>query len=161
MQFDPPQGLITVLLSPPLSLPLSLPPSPPHSFLEISLVPVLSSTLPILDFAGFLYPLRSFIMDITLVYTIVVSSCFGLLMLINGLPLIARLVRYLSPLVSKHLIYRYVLHRHRFLGPWSRAGVLVQLIYIAGNGSHSNAGVLLLLRSTQLGALILEADAVS
>ena len=72
-------------------------------------------------------------MDISLIYAIIMSGSFGLLLLINGLPLIARLVRYLSPLVSKHLIYRYILHRHRLLGPWSRAHVLVQLIYIAGN----------------------------
>jgi hypothetical protein len=61
------------------------------------------------------------------------SGSFCLLLLINSLPLIACLVRYLSPLVSKHLIYRYILHRHPLLGPWSRADVLVQLIYIVGN----------------------------
>ena len=72
-------------------------------------------------------------MDISLIYAIIIGGSFGLLLLINGLPLIARLVRYLSPLVSKHLVYRYILHRHRLLGPWSRADVLVQLIYIAGN----------------------------
>ena len=72
-------------------------------------------------------------MDISLIYAIIIGSSFGLLLLINSLPLIARLVRYLSPLVSKHLIYRYILHRHRLLGPWSRADVLVQLMYIAGN----------------------------
>jgi hypothetical protein len=72
-------------------------------------------------------------MDITKVYAIIIGSSFGLLLLINSLPLIVRLVKYLSPLVSKHLIYRYVLRRHRLLGPWSRAGILVQLIYVAGN----------------------------
>jgi hypothetical protein len=72
-------------------------------------------------------------MDISQAYAIVVGGSFCLLLLINGLPLIARLVRYLSPPLSKHLIYRYVLYRHRLLGPWSRADVLVQLIYIAGN----------------------------
>jgi hypothetical protein len=72
-------------------------------------------------------------MDITKIYAIIIGGSFGLLLLINGLPLITRIVRYLSPLVSKHLIYRYILHRHQLLGPWSRAGVLVQLIYIAGN----------------------------
>ena len=72
-------------------------------------------------------------MEISTVYAITIGGCFGLLLLINSLPLIARLVRYLSPLMSKYLIYRNVLYRHRFLGPWSRAGVLVQLIYIAGN----------------------------
>ena len=72
-------------------------------------------------------------MDITIVYANIIGGGFGLLLLINSLPLIIRLVRYLSPLISKHLIYRYILHRHRLLGPWSRADVLVQLIYIAGN----------------------------
>jgi len=72
-------------------------------------------------------------MDASQVYGIVIGGIFCVLLLINGRPLIARLVRYFSPLISKHLIYRYVLRRHRFLGPWSRADALVQLIYIAGN----------------------------
>ena len=78
-------------------------------------------------------PPRSFIMNISQVYAIVIAGIFCVLLLINGHHWIARLVRYLSPLISKHLIYRYVLHRHRLVGPWSGAGVLVQLIYIAGN----------------------------
>jgi hypothetical protein len=49
-------------------------------------------------------------MDITLIYAIVISGSFCLLLLINSLPLIARLIRYLSPLVSKHLIYCYILY---------------------------------------------------
>ncbi len=64
-------------------------------------------------------PLRSFIMDISQTYAIIIGGSFCLLLLINSLPLIVRFVRYLSPLVSKHLIYRYVLHRHRLLGLWS------------------------------------------
>jgi hypothetical protein len=72
-------------------------------------------------------------MDISLIYAIIMGGSFLLLLLINGLPLITRIVRYLSPLILKHLIYRYTLHRHRLLGPWSRADILVQLIYIAGN----------------------------
>lgn len=72
-------------------------------------------------------------MDINQAYAIIVGGCFCLRLLINSLPLIARLVRYLSPLISKHLIYRYIFHRHRFLGPWSRANGLMQLIYIITN----------------------------
>lgn len=72
-------------------------------------------------------------MDISVIYAMVIGSSFCLLLLINSLPLITRLAKYLPPLVSKHLIYRYILHRHRLLGPWSRADVLVQLIYITGN----------------------------
>lgn len=81
-------------------------------------------------------------------YAIVVGSIFCVLLLLNGLPRLARLVGCLSRLISKHLIYRYVLHRHRFLGPWSRADVLLQLIYVAGNMiciipglSHTNVQV--------------------
>ncbi|KAH6706214.1 hypothetical protein BKA61DRAFT_436840, partial [Leptodontidium sp. MPI-SDFR-AT-0119] len=36
---------------------------------------------------------------------------------------------------SKHLTYPYLLHRHQSLGPWSRAQVLVQLIYMTANVS--------------------------
>jgi hypothetical protein len=39
-------------------------------------------------------------MDITQVYAIVIGGSFGLLLLINSLPLIARLVRYLSPRIK-------------------------------------------------------------
>jgi hypothetical protein len=37
-------------------------------------------------------------MNISLVYTIIMGGSFCILLLINGLPLIARLVRYISPL---------------------------------------------------------------
>ncbi len=72
-------------------------------------------------------------MDVSQVYAIVIGGIFCVLLLLNGLPWIARLVRYLSRVMSKHMIYRYVLHRHRLLDPWSRAGVLLHLMYIAGN----------------------------
>jgi hypothetical protein len=72
-------------------------------------------------------------MDLIQVYAVVMGGVFGVLLLLNGWPRIARLVRYLSPLALKHMVYRYILHRHGLLGPWSRAGVLLQLIYIAGN----------------------------
>src|SRR4051812_23060069 len=82
-------------------------------------------------------------MDLIQMYTIATGSIFGVLVLVNGWPWIARLVRYISPLVLKHMVYRHILHRHRLLGPWSRASVLLQLTYIAGNitcvslgGSH-------------------------
>jgi hypothetical protein len=72
-------------------------------------------------------------MDTSTIYAIVVGGSFCVLLLINGFPLFARLARHLAPLVSQHLVYRNVLDRHRLLGPWSRAGVMIQLIYLAGN----------------------------
>lgn len=68
-------------------------------------------------------------------YAIVLGGTFCILLVISGLPLIARCVRYLSPFVRTHLVYRNVLDRHRLLGPWSRAGVIIQLIYVIGNVS--------------------------
>ncbi|KAG9248447.1 putative metalloreductase [Calycina marina] len=72
-------------------------------------------------------------MDTSTIYAIVVGGSFCLLLLMNGFPLFARLIRYLAPLVSQHLVYCNVLNRHRLLGPWTRAGVMMQLIYFAGN----------------------------
>jgi hypothetical protein len=72
-------------------------------------------------------------MNLIQVYAVVMGGIFSVLLLLNGWHRIARLGRYLSPPVLKHMVYRYVLHRHGLLGPWSRAGVLLQLIYIAGN----------------------------
>ena len=84
-------------------------------------------------------------MDPNQVYAIVMGGMAFTLLLVNALPWLVRLCHYLSPLMSKHMVYHYLLHRHRLLGPWSRAGVLSQLIYIAGNiicvafeVSHSN-----------------------
>ncbi|OCT49043.1 hypothetical protein CLCR_04721 [Cladophialophora carrionii] len=72
-------------------------------------------------------------MDFSEVYAIAIGAVFGAALLLNGWPWISRCVRPLSPLTSKYLVYRYVLHRHRFMGPWSLAGVLLQLIYVTGN----------------------------
>jgi hypothetical protein len=125
------QGVITVLsLRSQISFPSFLPPFP--SFSRSPFFPPCPPQSSVSIYIASSYP-RLFIMDISLVYTIIMGGSFLLPLLINGLPLIAHLVRYLSPLVSKHLIYRYILHRHRLLGRWSRADVLVQLIYIAGN----------------------------
>ena len=72
-------------------------------------------------------------MDFDSFYALVLGSVFCILIFANTLPLLLRCSRYLSPLISKHMVYRYLLQRHRLFGPWSRAAVLLQLVYIAGN----------------------------
>ena len=72
-------------------------------------------------------------MDLNGVYALALGSVSCIFILANVLPLLVRLGQYLSPLISKHMVYRDLLQRHRLFGPWSRAGVLLQLIYIAGN----------------------------
>jgi hypothetical protein len=40
---------------------------------------------------------------------------------------------YVCLFMSKHLTYPYILNRHALLGPWSRADLLIQLVYLATN----------------------------
>lgn len=56
-------------------------------------------------------------METTQGYTIVLGGSFLILLLVRGFPLLVDLVNYLVPLISKHLVYRYVVHRHQLLGP--------------------------------------------
>jgi hypothetical protein len=49
-------------------------------------------------------------MNISLIYAIIIGSSFCLFLLINSLSLIARLIRYLFPLILKYLIYYYILY---------------------------------------------------
>lgn len=72
-------------------------------------------------------------MNANQVYAIVIASIFCVLLLINSRRWITHIVRFLSIIISKHLIYSYALRRHRYIGPWSRASILVHLVYIAGN----------------------------
>jgi hypothetical protein len=72
-------------------------------------------------------------MDINQYYATAAGGIVIIFVLVNFLPHITRLAKHISLLISKHYTYPYLLHRHRFLGPWSRADVLVQLIYIAAN----------------------------
>ena len=72
-------------------------------------------------------------MDINQYYATAAGGIVIIFVLVNFLPHITRLAKHISLLISKHLTYPYLFHRHRFLGPWSRADVLVQLVYIAAN----------------------------
>jgi hypothetical protein len=72
-------------------------------------------------------------MDINQYYATAAGGIVIIFVLVNFLPHITRLAKHISLLISKYLTYPYLLHRHRFLGLWSRADVLVQLIYIAAN----------------------------
>ena len=72
-------------------------------------------------------------MDITQKYAAAAGGVFFMFIVINLLPHITPLIRHISLLTSKYLTYPYLIHRHRFLGPWSPADGLVQLVYLTGN----------------------------
>ena len=69
-------------------------------------------------------------MDPSYIYALAAGGTF-LLIFLKYSPYIVRLTKY--KWVLKHLSYTYLVGRHRFVGPWSRAGVLIQLFYVSIN----------------------------
>jgi len=70
-------------------------------------------------------------MDIPQIYTTAAGGFFLVFILVNFL---SRTIRdRISLFTSKHLTYPYFFHRYRLLGPWTRSGLLVHLIYVAIN----------------------------
>ena len=112
--------------------------SPFFSFSFLSLLSPQPSPSPFL-FASFQFSLKEhqssshFIhfMDIPQIYATAAGGFFLIFILIKFL---SRTIRERIALFTfKHLTYSYFLHRHRFLGSWTRSAILVQLIYIALN----------------------------
>lgn len=80
-------------------------------------------------------------MDITQAYATAVGGIIVLFILVNSLSHIAQWIKLVHSFTSVHLTYPYLLGRHRFLGPWTRAGVLAQLIYMTANLFSLSYGV--------------------
>lgn len=57
----------------------------------------------------------------------------GLFFVANFLRLAQPLYQRVSRASSKHLFYTHLVRRHRYLGPWTPAGVLAQVVYLSGN----------------------------
>jgi hypothetical protein len=74
-------------------------------------------------------------MEITLAYAIALGGVLLTLLLINLLPRLPYLTFSTPPLLQRlmYLKYAYLVRRHQFLGPWTFADILVQVIYIASN----------------------------
>lgn len=72
-------------------------------------------------------------MEITQVYAIAAGSVFLIVIFVNLRPYITQCLEILSLMTSKYLVYPQIIHRHRYLGPWSLADVLLHLIYITVN----------------------------
>jgi hypothetical protein len=82
-------------------------------------------------------------------YAVAVGGVFCICFLIAMLPYLMPFMEKISLFAFKHLIYPQFLRRHRLLGPWTLAGIFIQLAYIAVNvfcfsfrvSSISNAGL--------------------
>lgn len=66
-------------------------------------------------------------MDIIDVCAITAGSIVPLLLLLHLRPYLIRFLKYVSVLTLKHLTYPYLVHRHELFGPWSRAGIAIQM----------------------------------
>lgn len=67
------------------------------------------------------------------IYGCILGGFFVLLLSIRCFPVIETSFHYISLFISKHMTLRLALRRHRFAGPWSRADVLIQLMYLVIN----------------------------
>lgn len=70
-------------------------------------------------------------MDTVAIYAIAVGGFFITLFLIRTLSRLSPLRSTMSVAISRHLTYPYFLERHHFLGPWTRASVLLHFSYVA------------------------------
>lgn len=72
-------------------------------------------------------------MEIPAIYAIAAGGIIFSFVLVKALYYLAPLKSIVSVLVSKYLIYPYFLGRSQFIGPWTRAGVLLHVVYLATN----------------------------
>ena len=72
-------------------------------------------------------------MEATQIYAIAAGSIFVLLTVLNSLLCILQKLYACNMLLLRHLIYPFLIRRHRFVGPWTRLGVLLRLIYLIAN----------------------------
>ena len=72
-------------------------------------------------------------MDLITVYAIAAGGIFVTLLLMRVASSLISLTSIIYVMASKHLTYPYLLNRHQILGPWTRANVLLYLVYGAVN----------------------------
>lgn len=73
-------------------------------------------------------------MDFIAIYAIAAGSILGTLFIVRAVSSLRNRTDIISVMVSKHLTYPYILDRHQLFGPWTRANVLLYLIYVVTNG---------------------------
>lgn len=72
-------------------------------------------------------------MDSSAIYAIAAGGIFVGLFLTRTLSIFTSWMDLFCVLLSRHLTLPFVIHRYRFWGPWTRAGVFLHLSYAAIN----------------------------
>jgi len=69
-------------------------------------------------------------MDLTRIYSLVIGGVFVVLVFYHTILILLRSVHsYTVHFFLRHLVYPFILHRHRFIGPWTRCYLFFQLLY--------------------------------
>ena len=82
------------------------------------------------------------IIDAPQVYAIAAGSFFVVMLIIRTRNLVKACVNFAHRLALRHLAYPQLIRRRRFVGPWTRANVLVQLLFLAANAFCIGFGAL-------------------
>lgn len=72
-------------------------------------------------------------MDSTTVFAICVGVAISACILAKGICYLGPLRTIVTVRFSKHLSYPYAVNRHRWIGPWTRLGVLSHVVYLTAN----------------------------
>ncbi|CRG91090.1 hypothetical protein PISL3812_08138 [Talaromyces islandicus] len=72
-------------------------------------------------------------MDITSIYAITAGGVCATLFIVSILSYVAPVASKTSTFISKHVIFPFLLRRHRFVGPWTRGAFLVHTLYATTN----------------------------
>ena len=72
-------------------------------------------------------------MDITQIYALAMGGAAFCFVITRVLSQLGRYLEHLAPQVSKHFFFRYIIHRHALIGPWTVASVCIQLMYLTTN----------------------------
>lgn len=71
--------------------------------------------------------------DATHVYALIVGSMFVFCALFRLRSRLRALLDLIRRLMHQHLLYPYLVRRHRYFGPWSRSAVLLQIGFVTVN----------------------------
>ena len=72
-------------------------------------------------------------MEATQIYAITAGSVFAILTIINALLSIMQKLHACNMIILKHLIYPFLIRRHRLIGPWTRVDALWRVVYLTIN----------------------------
>ena len=72
-------------------------------------------------------------MDVIKVYSIVAGGVFGVLVVLHWILRVFQIIQTLSIWAFRHFVYPFLLMRRRFIGPWTRAGFLLRVLYVSLN----------------------------